>query len=83
MKINRPAENRAVKPFVNIDNGACFELDGCLYIKSATGMLYANAMLLQECGCELEYIPSDAQCVLVDVEISYAYKRPEKDERND
>lgn len=78
MKIHKPTENRAVVLFKDVKIGDCFELDGCLYIKSATGMLYLNAMLLQECGRRLECIPSETQCTLVDIEIGYTYKRPEK-----
>lgn len=82
MKINRP-EGRVVVLFRDIGDGSLFELNGRLYIKSAIGILHANAILLQECGCDLEYIPAETRCILVDVEISYTYISTEKDERND
>lgn len=74
MKIYRPAENRAVVPFRDVKIGDCFELDGRLYIKSARDVRYANAMVLQGCGCAMTCIASDTQCIPVDVEISYTYK---------
>lgn len=83
MKINRPTEGQVVVSFKDIYIGSHFEYDGRLYIKRTASTRSSNAVLLQECGCELEYIPPETQCTLVDVEISYAYRRPEKDERND
>lgn len=83
MKISRPTEGRVVVPFKDIDIGSHFELDGCLYIKRAGSAVYSNAVALQDCGCELTRVDLDAQCILVNVEFSYAYMSTEKGERND
>lgn len=87
MKINRPTEKRAVVQFRDVDIGSHFELDGHLYMKRMVsarswnavmkrmvGVRSWNAVLLQECGCVLADVALEAQCILVDVEISYTYK---------
>lgn len=81
MKINRPTENRAVALFGELCGGDCFEVAGNLYVKIANGT--GDALLLARAGTRrVPFLPGD-QCILVDVEINYAYRRPEKDERND
>ena len=75
MKINRPTETRAVVLFGDISAGDCFEFGNGLYVKTANAT--GDALLLAEADTRMvRFMPGD-QCVLVNVEISYAYERPE------
>lgn len=81
MKINRLTEDRSVKPFDELCVGDCFELDGRLYVKTTNNT--GEAVLLAGADTRMANPFPNDQCILVDVEISYIYRRPEKDERND
>lgn len=76
MKISRPADDQQVKLFGELCGGDCFEFGSNLYVKIVN--VIGDALLLAGADTRMARFMPDDQCILVDVEISYTYSRPEK-----